>query len=331
MHGGGRRGADAETAPSSRRCAVISAIFLTSTITPGVRAPTSFGARRSVPPARDVAPCPRGRSQKLVAALAAQRFSRPCTRYRLAPSVSPIFRSMAAAHPSGLQSQVGKQGTALDDPGHRASATIRRARPQALGIRTAKGHGLVVPLAETPDLPRQEVRRSVWASGAPDCAAQSRRPASSPDHATMGGLPSPEAAQDCSSMDGYRCGLDPANSRILLDNAVSPTVGVVIANHNNSDFVEQGHRVGRAPDHPRHPGRSSSTMPRPTDPTRSIRRCLSHLNDPRFRYIKLESNVGQGRRDSRAAWRSSTRRSSASSILTTSGTTTSSPGTSSCT
>ena len=72
----------------------------------------------------------------------------------------------------------------------------------------------------------------------------------------------------------------------------APTVGVVIANHNNSDFV----------------GKAIESVARQTvqdiqvvvvddastdRSDEAIRRCLSQLDDARFRYIKLDSNLGQ--------------------------------------
>jgi Glycosyl transferase family 2 len=102
---------------------------------------------------------------------------------------------------------------------------------------------------------------------------------------------------------------------------VAPTVGVVIANHNNSDFIAKAiESVARQTVRNIRAVIVDDASTDRSDET--IRECLSQLGDARFRYIKLESNVGQGG----AAWPNWTRRSSASSIRTTCGTTTSLPG-----
>jgi glycosyltransferase involved in cell wall biosynthesis len=73
---------------------------------------------------------------------------------------------------------------------------------------------------------------------------------------------------------------------------VAPTVGVVVANHNNAAFVE------RAIDSvARQTVRDLSVVvvdDASTDGSdEAIRRCLARLDDPRFRYVKLETNLGQ--------------------------------------
>ena len=72
----------------------------------------------------------------------------------------------------------------------------------------------------------------------------------------------------------------------------APTVGVVVANHNNSAFV----------------GRAIESVARQTvrnlrvvvvddastdESDDAIRQCLSRLNDARFSYVRLDSNLGQ--------------------------------------
>jgi glycosyltransferase involved in cell wall biosynthesis len=74
---------------------------------------------------------------------------------------------------------------------------------------------------------------------------------------------------------------------------VAPTVGVVIANHNNSDFV--GKAIDSVARQTVRNIRAVVVDDASTDRSdEAIRTCLSQLDDGRFRYIKLESNVGQG-------------------------------------
>jgi glycosyltransferase involved in cell wall biosynthesis len=73
----------------------------------------------------------------------------------------------------------------------------------------------------------------------------------------------------------------------------APTVGVVIANHNNGDFV--GKAIESVARQTIRDIRVVIVDDASTDRSdETIRQCLSQLNDPRFRYIKLEANVGQG-------------------------------------
>jgi glycosyltransferase involved in cell wall biosynthesis len=74
---------------------------------------------------------------------------------------------------------------------------------------------------------------------------------------------------------------------------VAPTVGVVIANHNNSDFV--GKAIESVARQSVRNIRAVIVDDASTDRSdETIRACLSQLDDGRFRYLKLESNVGQG-------------------------------------
>jgi len=74
---------------------------------------------------------------------------------------------------------------------------------------------------------------------------------------------------------------------------VAPTVGVVIANHNNSDFV--GKAIESVARQTVRDIRAVVVDDASTDRSdETIRTCLARLGDARFRYIKLESNVGQG-------------------------------------
>ena len=73
----------------------------------------------------------------------------------------------------------------------------------------------------------------------------------------------------------------------------APPVGVVIANHNNGDFVAKAiESVARQTVRDL---RAVIVDDASTDRSdEAIRRCLEQLGDTRFRYIKLESNLGQG-------------------------------------
>ncbi len=72
----------------------------------------------------------------------------------------------------------------------------------------------------------------------------------------------------------------------------APTVGVVIANHNNSDFVGKAiESVARQTVQDIQAVVVDDASTDRSDET--IRRCLSQLDDARFRYIKLDSNLGQ--------------------------------------
>ena len=74
---------------------------------------------------------------------------------------------------------------------------------------------------------------------------------------------------------------------------VAPTVGVVIANHNNCDFIAKAiQSVARQTVRNIRAVVVDDASSDRSDET--IRACLSQLDDGRFRYIKLESNVGQG-------------------------------------
>jgi glycosyltransferase involved in cell wall biosynthesis len=73
---------------------------------------------------------------------------------------------------------------------------------------------------------------------------------------------------------------------------LAPPVGIVVANHNNGAFVEKAiesvacQTVGDL--------RVVVVDDASTDSSDdAIRRCLSRLNDGRFRYVKLETNLGQ--------------------------------------
>jgi len=73
---------------------------------------------------------------------------------------------------------------------------------------------------------------------------------------------------------------------------LAPPVGVVVANHNNGAFVEKAiESVARQS------VRDLSVIvvdDASTDRSdEAIRRCLARLDDPRFRYVKLETNHGQ--------------------------------------
>jgi glycosyltransferase involved in cell wall biosynthesis len=73
---------------------------------------------------------------------------------------------------------------------------------------------------------------------------------------------------------------------------LAPPVGVVVANHNNGAFVERAiESVARQC------ARDLSVVvvdDASTDRSDdAIRRCLARLDDPRFRYVKLETNLGQ--------------------------------------
>ena len=74
---------------------------------------------------------------------------------------------------------------------------------------------------------------------------------------------------------------------------VAPTVGVVIANHNNCDFIAKA--IQSVARQTVRNIRAVVVDDASTDRSdEAIRACLSQLDDGRFRYIKLESNVGQG-------------------------------------
>ncbi len=73
----------------------------------------------------------------------------------------------------------------------------------------------------------------------------------------------------------------------------APPVGIVVANHNNAAYVEKAiDSVARQT------VRDLSVVivdDASTDGSdEAIRRCLSRLNDGRFRYVKLDDNTGQG-------------------------------------
>ncbi|HEY4892843.1 MAG TPA: glycosyltransferase, partial [Reyranella sp.] len=69
---------------------------------------------------------------------------------------------------------------------------------------------------------------------------------------------------------------------------VAPTVGVVIANHNNSDFV--GKAIESVARQSVRNIRAVIVDDASTDRSdETIRACLSQLDDGRFRYLKLES------------------------------------------
>ena len=74
---------------------------------------------------------------------------------------------------------------------------------------------------------------------------------------------------------------------------VAPTVGVVIANHNNSDFIAKAiESVARQTVRNIRAVVVDDASTDRSDET--IRECLAQLGDARFRYTRLESNVGQG-------------------------------------
>jgi glycosyltransferase involved in cell wall biosynthesis len=74
---------------------------------------------------------------------------------------------------------------------------------------------------------------------------------------------------------------------------VAPPVGIVIANYNNADFVT--HAIESAA---RQTFRNIQVVvvddASTDDSDRLVRQYLSDMNDERFRYIQLKSNVGQG-------------------------------------
>lgn len=74
---------------------------------------------------------------------------------------------------------------------------------------------------------------------------------------------------------------------------VAPPVGIVIANYNNAGFIEDAIRSVV-----RQTVRDIKAIvvdDASTDQSDEvIRRCLSDLNDSRFHYVRLKSNVGQG-------------------------------------
>lgn len=73
----------------------------------------------------------------------------------------------------------------------------------------------------------------------------------------------------------------------------APPVGVVIANHNNGDFV--GKAIESVARQTVRDLRAVVVDDASTDRSdAAIRQCLEQLGDTRFRYIKLESNLGQG-------------------------------------
>ena len=89
------------------------------------------------------------------------------------------------------------------------------------------------------------------------------------------------------------CAARPGKQQDSLENAAAPTVGVVIANHNNSDFV--GKAIESVARQTVRDIRVVVVDDASTDRSdETIRRCLSRLDDARFRYIKLETNLGQG-------------------------------------
>ncbi|WP_422002761.1 glycosyltransferase [Reyranella sp.] len=72
----------------------------------------------------------------------------------------------------------------------------------------------------------------------------------------------------------------------------APPVGVVIANHNNGAFVERTMESAA-----RQSVRDLTVVvvddASTDDSDEAIRRCLARLDDPRFRYLPLETNLGQ--------------------------------------
>src|SRR5205807_135482 len=73
----------------------------------------------------------------------------------------------------------------------------------------------------------------------------------------------------------------------------APPVGVVVANHDNCAFVETA--IESAARQTVRDIRVVVVDDASTDASdEAIRRCLARLDDRRFRYVKLERNVGQG-------------------------------------
>ena len=74
---------------------------------------------------------------------------------------------------------------------------------------------------------------------------------------------------------------------------VAPPVGIVIANYNNASFI--GDAIGSAARQTVRDIKVIIVDDASTDQSdRVIRQYLSNLNDTRFRYVRLEANVGQG-------------------------------------
>lgn len=72
----------------------------------------------------------------------------------------------------------------------------------------------------------------------------------------------------------------------------APSVGVVIANHNNAAFVARAIRSVAGQSY-RKIDVAVVDDASTDDSDREIRHCLAALDDPRFRYVRLETNLGQ--------------------------------------
>ena len=71
-----------------------------------------------------------------------------------------------------------------------------------------------------------------------------------------------------------------------------PAIGVVVTNHNNGAYVERAiGSIARQTLRDLHVVVVDDASTDQSDMT--IRQCLADLDDPRFRYVRLESNVGQ--------------------------------------
>src|SRR4030095_14549612 len=84
----------------------------------------------------------------------------------------------------------------------------------------------------------------------------------------------------------------PSSQEILPAMPLAPPVGVVIANHNNCAFVEKAvESVARQTVRDLQVIVVDDASTDASDEV--IRRCLARLGDTRFRYVKLETNLGQ--------------------------------------
>lgn len=82
-----------------------------------------------------------------------------------------------------------------------------------------------------------------------------------------------------------------ASPKYMIDRA--PPVGVVVANHNNGAYVEQA--IQSVAEQSVRDITVVVVDDASTDGSdEAIRRCLARLDDQRFRYVKLDGNVGQG-------------------------------------
>ena len=86
---------------------------------------------------------------------------------------------------------------------------------------------------------------------------------------------------------------NPFGQKLVHRVPVAPPVGIVIANYNNANFI--GDAIDSAARQTVRDIQVVVVDDASTDQSdRVIRRHLAELNDPRFRYIRLTSNVGQG-------------------------------------